>query len=191
MKLRLIAGITGLVLGLSVSLVLVAESRIVPIQTSWSFDLSDPAQMMGYAHFVVVGEVTGDGEPNEDEMIYEVLVTDRLKGETPGVLKVAQIGLRQDGLTFEVDDQPLMSKGTEYILFLTAPADTESDVLTVMAGPLSAQPASDALVDRLLGAKDTARWPDSLAGSYESVHVDRAVEWAATRSSFSTPRLDD
>lgn len=191
MKFRALAGIAGLVLGLSISFVLVAESRTVPIETSWSFDLSDPAQMMSYAHFVVVGVVISDGDPSEDETIYEVRVTDRIKGHTPETLSVAQLGVHEDGITFEAEDQPLMSNGTEYVLFLTVPAERESDVLTVMAGPLSAQPVSDEIVDRLRGATDSARWPDSLLTAYEAVHADRVADWTATRSDFSTPTLDD
>lgn len=163
------------------------KSSMVPIHASWGFDLANETEVASYAQMVLVGMVTEDLGVVEDQTVFEVAVVTWLKGKTPERIRVSQTGFVDSRLIYELEDQPLMKVGGQYLLLLNAPPDVNSDVLTVMAGPLSAQPPGDDLIARLEVGLMNATWPAALRKDYEAVYRASAQDWAQAHEGFTIP----
>ena len=183
----------GFALGLLVSLLMVVHApesspaRSIEIHTSWGFDLGDTETVMGYAHFGVVGKVLAVTKVTKETTTFAVRVLEPLKGTAPSTIQVEQIGARDGSVSYEMLEQPLLEVGRTYALALTAPADANSAVLTLLAGPVSGQEViaeSDESAS-LRAAAEAGRWPADLAAGGQAAHRERGREWAAEHRGYS------
>lgn len=158
--------------------------RSVPIGTSWAFDLSDPAQVAGFSDFVVVATVDRVLEEREESTVFTASVSDWLKGNTPAVIRVEQGGVRKGAVTVEMPEQPLLSVGKRYVLALNIPADPASEVLILVAGPLSGHEASgvEAALEQGVAAP---RWPETMRPAAQRGRQEALNRWLSGHPGFA------
>ena len=180
--------------GLTISAVLFAtldrEPKVVEIHTSWGFDLANEAEVASYADFILAGTVVQEIGVDDDQTVFVVDVDEWVKGKTPDRIRVSQTGFKMGDTTWEVEEQPLMTVGFRYVLLLTTPPSIDSDTLTVMGGPLSAQLFSDNRIAQLRDGFEKATWPAALRDDYEATYRMASDTWAQANSGFAIPRQD-
>lgn len=93
------------------------------IHAAWGMDLADPSTVAGFADFIVVGEVVASmADEDESYTRHEVRVSEWLKGRTPKVIHVSQLGfVDEEGAIAQTEHQPLLRSGDTYVLALAAP----------------------------------------------------------------------
>lgn len=136
------------------------QPRHHEIQSSYVFDARDPELVAGYADAVVVGEIVSskaDKNNGSPTTLYQVKVTEALKGSASGVIPVRQQGGTIGVDTWEDKDQPLLAVGSTYVLAISWEERRE---WTLIAGPVAATKLDqDNAVDRWRGHVSRQRDP--------------------------------
>jgi hypothetical protein len=133
--LNLLAAAIGIAAALTLTGATQRTEVITPrFDADFWYDVSDPTLIAGEASFVVVGEVERSVRRDGDRTIYRVRVLDRLRGQTPPVIGVSQLGFVEGDARYELDGFPLMEAGRRYVMALAAPARSESqDALVLLS----------------------------------------------------------
>jgi len=163
------------------------QPAVTTIGTSWGFDLANPAEVAGYAHIVVVGQVARLVESSSETLrtIYAVTPTQHLKGSTPSEILVSQLGVADEASRMEMEEQPLLQVGDTYVMGLIAPSDPGSEVLSLIEGPVSGQPATELSIATVVEGIARSIWPSALKSSGELNHIAAGVSWAVLHAGFT------
>lgn len=140
------------------------------IEASYAFDVSDPAQLAGFADQVFIGRVVDGGTAVEvDEQVFtdfRVRVDGApMKGQLPEQVTVRQIGGTSGEDTWTLQDQPLLVPGKSYLL--VTGNEPGQQQLGLVSGPISAQRLGDdadrqAAIDDWTRAVRDQRVPEAL-----------------------------
>lgn len=116
--------IAGAVVGIVAAVVLVISLSDEPqgqtyvIESSHTFDVTNPRYVAGYADAVVLGTVVDVVETlvGQSRTLYAVQVQESLKGGISGSIVVGQLGYIDGGDRHVPGDQPLLQEGHTYLL---------------------------------------------------------------------------
>ncbi len=167
-----------------------ASGRVVTGDAGYAFDAADEELVTGYAHFVFAGQVRKQRGVVDGATVFEVAPITQLKGTVPERVLVSQEFTA--GLTTNEDEhQPLLQVNGTYLFALTVPGDDlQSDVLTLLAGPVSGQPvdpADEATMSRLERAVTAEQWPPEFdRKGAQARHVRTGSRWAALPPGYAT-----
>ncbi|MDP9405442.1 MAG: hypothetical protein M3O86_02415 [Actinomycetota bacterium] len=165
------------------------SGRVVTADAGYAFDVADEERVTGYAHFVFAGQVRA--QRGVVATVFEVAPVTQLKGTVPERVLVSQEAFTT-GTTAEghAGQRRLQVNGT-YLFALTVPGDDlQSDVLTLLAGPVSGQPvdpADEATMSRLERAVTAEQWPPEFdRKGAQARHVRTGSRWAALPPGYAT-----
>lgn len=154
----------------------------VHIRSSWGFDLADERSVFGYAPFIMIAQVEKRLGVSNESTLFSVLPISQVKGAVPDRVTIAQTGFEQDGVVYELEEQPLLRPGGTYLLALTAPSNNSDLVLTLVGGTVSGRevdPSDAELMTKLERWASQAVWPDALLDSAAPLQTRRSAEWTA------------
>ena len=158
-----------------------------------AYDVSDPELVFGQAAFVVVGRVNrklGRTPFLGDRMAFEVVVQESLKGSTPRVVTVSQLGSPFGAFFTGFDEWPLMRQGETFVMALTPPGPGE-EALILLSGPgggnlLPVDGRSGSGVAAARAALRDARYPPAIADQRPE-DVRRVERFTSANEGFSSP----
>lgn len=156
------------------------------ISPVYAFDTSDPTLLLGDADFVVVGTVASNLGPVGDmQTAFEVNVILELKGTTPEIIVVRQLGVTGEDQQVIVEGVQSFEVGKTYVFPLNI-TELGTDHLVSIVTPLDLSAVPTAAPPWALEALADARRPD--LGQVTKAAEDSLVnEWLSSRPGYSTP----
>lgn len=168
--------IAGAVIGIVAAIMLVITVRDEPegqtyvIESSYTFDVTNPRYVAGYADAVVLGTVVEVVETlvGQHRTLYSLQVQEALKGGISGSIVVGQVGYIDGGDRHVPADQPMLQAGHTYLLAITRAA---SNQYTVIGGSAAVTDLNGvdraALVRRWTEAVSQQQYPPGLPPKVE------------------------
>lgn len=138
MKRKVWVGIIILVLGIILMGIVVFcnRTKIVPLSASWAYRYKDVQELTSNSDIIALIKVDKLSETIERKVpasIYQVTVLDGIKGcRADEKLYVYMTGGKVGRELFEVESDPLMKKGQQFLIFAR---ENEDGTCTILGGP--------------------------------------------------------